>query len=298
MTLQELYGKLFVKSRFFTIAIRKRQERSILVDESFCAEFVMLSTRQEWFADPILIDDGEKTYLFYEAVVGDKGHIEVAEVGVDCSVRNVRIVLKDACHYSYPFVFRYKGLWYMIPESSQTAEVRLYQSVRFPNEWRLSDILLYGRLVDTTVIEYNNQLILLTYELSGNSERVIPHAYRMEIENDKGKLEEIKWKNYNELRVRGAGPALEWNKEIYRPAQISQEYRYGDAVIFNRINMNKEYQEEPVSILKAGNLKIPGYYVDGLHTYTRSQRYEAIDVRVCVRDYMKPVKKLLRIIKR
>ena len=95
MRLHDIYSKLFVMDRFFTIAIRRRSDRSILEDKHFQGEYVMPANREHWAADPMLIDEEDKTYLFYEAVEGDKGHLEVAEVGDDCRLKNVHIILKE-----------------------------------------------------------------------------------------------------------------------------------------------------------------------------------------------------------
>ena len=131
----DLFGKLFVADRFFTIAIRKRTDVMAVGKRKFTPDFIIPATRENWFADPMLVEANGKTYLFYEAVLGDKGHIEVAEVKNDCTLGETKIVLQDECHYSYPFVFQYNGVWYMIPESSQDKTIRLYKSVDFPAQW-------------------------------------------------------------------------------------------------------------------------------------------------------------------
>ena len=154
----DLYSKLFVADRFFTIAIRKRHNADIIRSKQFSAKYIVYANRQKWFADPMLVDTDDKTYLFYEAVLGNKGHIEVAEVLDDCTLGDPVVILQDDCHYSYPFVFRYNDEWYMIPESSAVTEVRLYRAAAFPEKWELSTVLLHEKAVDTTVFEQNGKL--------------------------------------------------------------------------------------------------------------------------------------------
>lgn len=293
MNARDLFGKLFVTSRYFTIAIRKRQNGSILENPHFSAEFVVPATRQKWVADPILAEDAENTWLFYEAVDGDHGHIEVAQVMDDCTLGDPVTILQDACHYSYPFVFRHRDTWYMIPESSGAKEVRLYRATEFPVNWELQSLLLREKAVDTTVFCRNGEMYLLTFVPAEGSERVTPRAFRMIWEDADVRLTEIPWENYDPLQVRGAGPIFDMGRKLIRPAQISREQRYGDGVKFYYVDAAEAYREKPAGYLMPSNLKHTGCYVDGLHTYCASSRFEAIDVRCGTVDYGKPLKKLL-----
>lgn len=294
MKTRDLFGKLFVTGRYFTIAIRKRHDKSILEKPDFAPQFIVPAHPQDWCADPILVDDGEKTWLFYEAVLGDHGHIEVAQVQDDCTLGEPIVVLKDDCHYSYPFVFRHENAWYMIPESSASTEVRLYRAAEFPAKWEKCSVLLPERAVDTTVFELDGRIYLLTYLPESGSERVTPRAYQLHFRDDGAALSPIPWEHYDELRVRGAGPVFAEDQAQYRPAQISREQRYGDGLVFYRIENPEGYQEATVCQMGPEHLKIRGCHADGLHTYCRSGRFEAIDIRCCTVDYAKPFKKLFR----
>lgn len=294
MKTRDLFAKLFVSGRYFTIGIRKRKDSSILQSRKFVPQFVVPANRQNWCADPMLVDADGKTWLFYEAVLGDHGHIEVAQVFDDCTLGEPRVVLKDECHYSYPFVFRREGVWYMIPESSASSQIRLYRATEFPEKWELCKVLLQERAVDTTVFEQDGQLYLLTYLPDPASERVTPKAYRLDFHDGEAALTGLSWESYHELRVRGAGPVFSEGQTLYRPAQISQEQRYGDGLVFYRISDPAGYQEEPIFEMAAEHLKIRGCWADGLHTYCRSEKFEAIDIRCGTVDYGKPFKKLFR----
>lgn len=294
MNARDLFAKLFVTERYFTIGIRKRQAGSILENQSFAPEFILPVTCEKWCADPILVEDGDKTWLFYEAVRDDHGHIEVAEVRDDCTLGEPIVVLQDACHYSYPFVFRYENDWYMIPESSASAEVRLYRATRFPGEWEPVTVLLRERAVDTTVFERDGQLYLLTFLPDTATERVTPRVFRLNLQTNNPALTPIPWEHFDRLRVRGAGPVFSEGQALYRPAQISREQRYGDGLVFYRITEPEGYEEMPVCEMGPEHLKLRGCYGDGLHTYCRSARFEAIDIRTGTVDFGKPIKKIFR----
>ena len=290
MKFADPFAKLFVTERYFTIGIRKRQNVSPPEKQLFAPEFLVPATRQKWCADPMLVDDGEKTWLFYEAVLGDHGHIEVVQVLDDCTLGKPTVLLKDECHYSYPFVFRHENTWYMIPESSAASEVRLYRATQFPEKWEPVTVLLRQRAVDTTVFEHEGWLYLLTYLPDNATERVTPRAYKLNLPD--GELTALSWEDYDELRVRGAGPVFAQGQTRYRPAQISREQRYGDGLVFYRISDPAGYREEPAFEMGPEHLKGLGCYADGLHTYCRSERFEAIDIRVGTVDFAKPFKKL------
>lgn len=292
-----LYSKLFLTSYYFTIAIRKKPQKGIIESRSFKAEYIMPATRANWCADPMLIDYEDKTYLFYEAVDVDHGRIEVVEVNDDCTVGEPTILLGDECHYSYPFVFKHKDELYMIPESSAANEVRLYKAKVFPYEWELCYILLNDRAVDTTAFEQDGKTYLLTFITDGKSERVRPNAYELRFEND-ATLTKLSWDEFDELRVRGAGGVFAEDGRQYRPAQISTEVRYGDALAFYEVNASDgSYSESFAGELTADNVSAKGVHMDGLHTYSTSEHFEAIDIRCREFDLFKVPRRILGALK-
>lgn len=276
--LRKLFRKLFASAYYFTIAI-KHKSKNILEVLHFNAEYTIPANVKEWCADPILADDGDKTYLFYEQVEDDLGRIEVVEVNEDCSISKPTVIFRGT-HYSYPYVFKSEDKWYMIPESSALNEVCLYSAEKFPYEWKKEKVLLNKGAVDTTVFQKNGEWYLLTFVPSKTSENVNPEAYRL----CGDKLMPLKWIDYDTLKVRGAGKPFEYIGEIFRPVQESTATRYGDSVAFVKIEISdNEYRETVISKLEATSIKADKRHYDGLHTYCASDKFEAIDIRC--RDY-------------
>ena len=299
MMINEIHRKLFLRHSYFTIALRHRQEKSILAEPSFSPDAVLPASVEKWEADPILAEDNGRTWLFYEAVENGRGHIEVAEVLPDCSLGKPTILLKDDFHYSYPFVFQWRGEWYMIPESSAAEEVRLYRAESFPLKWNLQEILLRERAVDTTVYERDGKLILLTFLTDGKTERVTPKAYELQLSESGASLCPLEWEQYDELKVRGAGPAFCEGDYYFRPVQMNREQRYGDAIAVYRIqNTESEHAETQIAILSTPAGKCSGMYVDGAHTYCRSSQFEAVDLRCRDFDVWKLPRRLIRRIRK
>lgn len=280
-----IYNKLFLSPYFFTIAIRKKSNESIIDCPEFISDYVVNANRNRWYADPILVDDGDKTFLFYEAFDKDRGYIEVAEIGDDCKLQRKKRILNIDCHLSYPFVFKKNSEWYMIPETSAIEEVSLYKAIDFPLKWEKQKVLLQRKSVDTTVFEALNDFFLLTFDVVEESERVKPLAFRI---NEEFELSRIAWTEYDNLKCRGAGPIFHNKTNLYRPAQVSTDVRYGDQIVFYKIEtINGEYIERQVQVLDPQNISAENWWFDGLHTYTVSNRFEAIDIRCRKLDLLK-----------
>ena len=297
--MNSIIRKLFYCNSYFTIGIRRRAETSVLTGSRFQLDYLMPAKAAQWAADPMLAEDQGKTWLFYESVEGQHGHIAVAEVLPDCSLGAPSVLLWDECHYSYPFVFQWGGAWYLIPESSAAREVRLYRADAFPFQWTLQEVLLRERAVDTTVFEQDGQLYLLTFLTDGASERVTPRAFTLNIREAGSELSPILWKEYDSLHVRGAGPLFLEGGKRYRPAQMNREQQYGDAVAFFRVSADgSAYREERIGRLGTPKGLHMGMYVDGAHTYCRSSQFEAVDLRCRDFDLWKLPRRLLRRLKK
>lgn len=285
-----IYNKLFLSPSFFTIAIRKRSNRSIIDNPIFEAEYVYPSTRLHWVADPILIDYDDKTYLFYEAFHKNKGRIEVVEVYPDCTFSKPSVLLESEGHFSYPFVFNIDNQWYMIPETSDQNKVVLYKATEFPFKWDYQSVLLYEKAVDSTILKTMENTYLLTFLIHEGNERVTPKIYKINnnLTNVIDGIKELEWSEIDELNSRGAGPFFIHNDEFIRPAQANNDYEYGNNIIFYKTFVDHDiYKETYVGSLIPENVKAKKWWFNGLHTYTVSNRFEAIDIRCRKFDLLK-----------
>ncbi len=115
-------------------------------------------------ADPFLFKYNDNIYLFFEAMFHN-----APTAHIDCAVLNKEkqewelqgTVLEESFHLSYPQVIEDDGTIYMIPESKQARQVRLYKAVDFPEKWEFVKPLIDGKkFVDATVIKHNNKWYL------------------------------------------------------------------------------------------------------------------------------------------
>ncbi len=295
MKKRTLFERLFWTPNCFTIAIRKRdaQEAPIWERKHFQPDYVMPATRNYWVADPMLAEDNGKTYLFYEAAHHDKGRIEVVELYANGTTSQPAVALEREYHLSYPFVFKHDGEWYMIPESCAIHEVQLLKATHFPTDWEYVTTLLKENAVDTTVQNVNGKLLLLTFLPQAGNECVFPKAFWLDWSDDI-KLAEIPWPNFDSLQVRGAGRMLADGRRYVRPAQLNQPMSYGDGVLFEECRCSDApYGEKEIGRLLVENLHVPGWKVDGLHTYAATTQFEVIDIRCQLPDPCKILRKVL-----
>lgn len=108
-------------------------------------------------ADPFLFRRGETTFVFYELLyrAPKKGVIAVSRIDADGRVEHLGSVLEETMHLSYPLVFEHAGEVWMLPESWQAGEIRLYRAEVFPDQWVLDSVLVDdGTWVDPTLLQH------------------------------------------------------------------------------------------------------------------------------------------------
>jgi hypothetical protein len=111
----------------------------------------------QFVADPFMVRDGGRWWMFFEVMNAEagKGEIGLAASEDGLSWRYERIVLREEHHLSYPFVFVAGGRHFMVPESFQAGEIRLYEAVDFPFTWAPTGTLVTGEyLVDPTIVRH------------------------------------------------------------------------------------------------------------------------------------------------
>ena len=119
--------------------------------------------RAQFVADPFMVYENETWYMFLEMLDRDrqKGNIALATStdGFNWSYR--QIVLSEPFHMAYPHVFKWKGEYYMIPDTPERYSIRLYRASNFPTEWSFVTSLLHGPFADASVFRYDERWWIL-----------------------------------------------------------------------------------------------------------------------------------------
>lgn len=117
-----------------------------------------------FWADPFLRKHQGRTYCFVEDYLysTNRAHISVLELTEGAAV-DLGIAIQEDFHLSFPFMFEYGGAIYMAPEASQSKQIRIYRSTRFPLEWELCSVAMDGiSAADSMFFEHRGKWWLLT----------------------------------------------------------------------------------------------------------------------------------------
>lgn len=130
-------------------------------------------TAARFVADPFAVNENDVWYLFFEisSVSTHQGEIGLATSTDTTNWVYKQIVLNEPFHLSYPYVFKWDGTYYMIPESHEAKTVRLYRADPFPLHWTHITDLVQGDYTDPTIVRYNNRWWLFT--CSGRNENMM-----------------------------------------------------------------------------------------------------------------------------
>lgn len=294
--MQSLYYSLLarklglVKSTEWGVAIRKitNDFETILGDNEI--EFkVVNNTEEYWFADPLLFSDNGKTWLFVEAFnrKDRKGEIGYFEIVDGCAI-NFKIIIQTPTHMSYPFVFKHKDDFYMIPETGAAHHIALYKASRFPDKWELDTILLDDVVYrDSTVIPMgDDQYEVLSYKQEGSTRinmKNILTVFRLDMK-EKKLIKISEFRDKKQIN-RPAGPCFEINGKSYRISQKCNR-AYGEAIIVYEINKDRLYKnDKKINLFSGKNIKLNKEGTVILtHTYSQSGGYEVVDYRCEVKN--------------
>ena len=118
----------------------------------------------DFVADPFMVKEGSTWYMFFEVMNAHSNHgdigLAVTNDALNWSYK--QIVLDEAFHLSYPYVFKWKNEYYMIPESHESYSIRLYKAVDFPTQWSFIGVLLYGNYSDSSIFRHDSKWWMFT----------------------------------------------------------------------------------------------------------------------------------------
>ena len=218
-------------------------------------------------ADPFMIFRDGFFFIFFEIMERktEKGCIGVAKSKDLKEWEYLGVVLKEAFHLSFPFIFESDGHIYMVPESSDDWSVRLYQATNFPFEWKHVGNLLSGYQYKDPTLFFKDGLWWMFVSAGKNemtnlyfSKDLImgwkPHPLNPIIRFDKSK-------------ARSAGKILEYNGGIYRLAQDNSK-KYGRQVFAWEITdlSQRHYSERQVLSQPLVSASGKGWNRAGMHT--------------------------------
>lgn len=243
------------------------------------ADFSVLAAGEgRYWADPCVVDHGERRLLFVEEYDTQRalGVIACLELQADGSVRRLGIAVDEPFHLSYPQVLRWQGAWYMTLESAAARRVSLYRATSFPMRWeRVSDLVTGCHCVDGTLHQHRGHWYLFANVAEGGASScdelflfvadAIEGPYRPHPANPI--VADVR-------RARPAGRLFERDGRLIRPSQDCGP-EYGAAVVFNEVlELDPlHYAERPLGRLEP----LTAERMTGCHTYSDSASTEVLD---------------------
>lgn len=235
-----------------------------------------------FLADPFVFTKDFCDYCFVEDYDYSR---EVGEISVyelkGTKAERIGVVLSEPFHLSFPFVFEYEGKVFMIPETHQAKQIRLYEAINFPTEWKLRKVLMpQVSAADTLLIKRGDKWwllanIALSDDRDHGSELMVFHSHSplsdewVPVANNPVIVDA--------RSARNGGLVFEQDR-VYRVAQKPGFLRYGKAVEFREIVALEHdiYQEIPSSIASP---RFDPRVIGGHHVHSNG-RYTVFDFLV------------------
>ena len=237
-----------------------------------------------FLADPFIFNHNSKDYIFVEEYEfkKNKGLISVYDITENFPKR-VGVVLEEKFHLSFPYIFNFNNKIYMVPESSQNNDIRLYESIDFPTKWKLKKVLINNiSAVDTLIFYKDNFWWLLTNTDTAetgdfNSELSIYYS-KNEFITDNWTPHKLNPFYVDSTKSRNAGLIYEKEK-IYRINQNHKYMHYGKNIIFNEIQvLNENDFKEKICIEKQSTI-IKNLNKFSNHHFSQSQKFIVFDYK-------------------
>ena len=233
--------------------------------------------RDRFWADPFIVHDGERWWMFFEEYryAGGRGELAVWEMGANGPIGAPRIVLTRPYHLSYPQVFHAQGAWHLVPETAAERKVELLTARRFPDDWEPRATLLADlKAVDPTLLSHEGHWYLFTAvddALHAYVSRELTGPYQPHPENPL--VTDIRWS-------RMAGRFFHARGRLYRPAQRGSPSYGAGLVVAEVIRLTPDcYAERIVE-------RLDPYWdagLRGMHTLNAADGLSVVDFLRLVR---------------
>jgi len=228
------------------------------------------------WADPAMFEVNGETWVFFEEMIDPSrvGHICCGRLAPSGDLVDVRTVLQQPHHLSFPQVIAADGEVYMLPESAQGGGVDLYRALRFPDDWVLERRLLDFRCVDSSMFRAFGSWWLMTSPQVVPGQTPITWLLRSDRVTGPWVFQPGGTVASDVRTARGAGSVLDVAGRLIRPSQDCS-VSYGHALILNEIVSlaGTSYQERAICRVDPGWLP----NLEGVHSYSRVGDWEAID---------------------
>lgn len=242
-----------------------------------------------WYADPMIRKVQGKYYVFMEQfdLSEGKGKIAVSEIS-DGRIGKPKTVINAPFHLSFPNVFEFDGMYYMVPECTASHAVKIYKMGASVYDWEELISIPIENCVDTAVLQKKNALYLVSSELD-KSDILRARKIVIKIEDFPYGKPQI-YRNPNaafSYAERNGGGLLSDGEGLYCVNQVSTSTAYGQYMEILAFTLNSDctVTEKKISTIQKEDitspiLTYPILLKSDTHTYSASAdfEYEAVDI--------------------
>lgn len=306
--IRKLYNRISEGEYTIGCAVRANETDTLMNSEKRKYNCIPLNGK-EWYADPILYEYNEETYVFMEFFEdrtgrGGVGYSQILDNG---KLTKPKLIIEEPWHLSFPYIFNINGCIYMMPESSEISAITIYRCVSFPDKWELvKKYENHPNLVDSIIAEYDGEYYFLSsHENTDNkleTQLVIAPVEIMDpdFEITFSRMFVAKSKETFSQDARMAGRIIDYCGKKYRVSQVNENGQYG--ISMNLCEIQKlscsSYREEVVWHKDITNIETDLsilYSNVGIHTYGLTNKYEIVDIYL---KHIRVKKMIVRIVKK
>lgn len=175
---------------------------------------VLEPTLHRWYADSFPFVENGREYIFVEIMDdanGEKGTIGVIDLHDN---KGFVEIINEPFHMSFPNTFKFKNDIYMMPETSEANQLRLYKAVDFPYKWELQSVLYDGiSVVDTVFVKTEANIMYAVGQKLPEKKNVL---FKIDTNTWKAELAALKG---NYVDKRPAGNFIQYDNGIYHALQ-------------------------------------------------------------------------------
>jgi hypothetical protein len=140
---------LTVKNKFKYKFLKKTNRWGVAFQRSHWRKLVMWKAARvanpsgRYLADPFVISKDGSDYCFVEDFnyAQNRGCISVLKLG-ESNLESIDRVIVEPFHMSFPYLFEHEGTLFMVPETAEKKDIRVYECIEFPLIWAMRSVLI------------------------------------------------------------------------------------------------------------------------------------------------------------
>jgi hypothetical protein len=231
----------------FKFASPARVENPVLSYQS------VTDVHADFVADPFMIRRDGVWLMFFEVMDAETG---IGKIALATSADGLRwnyerVVLEEPFHLSYPYVFEWRGEYYMTPETLYPGAIQLYKAAPFPFSWIHAGAIIDGAHADPSPFHFAGRWWMFACS-TPNTHDTLRLYFADDVLGQWHEHPVSPIVEHNRHVARPAGRVLVWGERVIRFAQDCDPY-YGTRVrAFEVVELTptnyseKEHEQSPV----------------------------------------------------